>query len=272
VVVGRRRALDRAEGPVARGVAGAVAVDGEVGGARVTEPLAAEHDADPVPAEGYERGQVVAGGRDGRHDVRGAPGGVIAVRVVHVDLRVLDPGGPEPPGRIHVDHQGLRPRTVDDHRETGVQRVATGRRVIAVAIQAARLSRRGRGARLGEDVRGDIQLARSGMPEDVRVRAVARVERRARVDPAIRRGVESMDAVDAGLRRVHARPPRAIVEPELALGLGLGRRAGDRRVAEPLRADVTRSGLGRGARRPQTDDRHGGHQDPPYPSHAGAAS
>ena len=195
-----------------------VAMDGEIIG---PVRLVAPEDAH-LPGEGDDAGVVVAvEGRLGPWHVgreRSAPDRVVTDGVAHArvdyESRSLLPRRPELPGGVLRDREGLRLVVADLDREAGIQRIRLRGRVVAVAIQAGRVP----GARTGrKDVRGHVQLPRARVPERVRPRARTVVQPHPSINPALRTQVQTEDVVGRAGLRPHARPPRAVVPPQLAL-------------------------------------------------------
>src|SRR6185312_16769974 len=91
------------------------------------------------------------------------------------------------------------------------------RGVVAVSIQAGLTGAVG----LAEVVGRDVELA--AVPQDVRARRVPVVEPRPGPRPRLGAPVELPGAVIGRARIPEARPPRAVVEPQLGLRLGAGR-------------------------------------------------
>src|SRR5439155_3823578 len=111
----------------------------------------------------------------------------------------------------------LRRRVVERDREPSIEAVRLRRRAVAVAIEAAWLSRRRRGTPTrAEDVRRDVEVAT--VPEDVGARARAVVELCPSVRPRLRSGIQLEDSERRRRRVPHRGPPEAVVPPEFALG------------------------------------------------------
>src|SRR6185503_15165847 len=90
----------------------------------------------------------------------------------------------------------------------------------------------------------DVQLLVRLRPQDVGLGARAVVEHRAGVDPALAGRVQAVDVVVLRRVVVEAAPPRAVVPPQLALGL-LARRRRETRGAEREVADAGSAGRAR---------------------------
>ena len=188
-------------------------MDREVVGVR-RGVLVAPEDPDLVAAERDDRRDVVdVHGGSPRHRERRAPGGVGTGRPVDPDRAPGLPRRPQLTGRILGDDQGLAANGVDRRGEPAIERIGVCRAVVAEPQEPGDT----RPVGLAEVVRRDVQLG--SVPQHVRPGAASIVDACARPRPGVGRLVQlpDVDVERGGV--VHARPPLAVVEPELGLGL-----------------------------------------------------